>query len=133
VMSLELRDLSAEKIRSLFEEIQREARKIANETETNIAFSVIDAMAVPAPTDAGIRKNIADSAEDLGLKTLFMPSGAGHDAQDMAKIAPTGMIFIPSVGGISHSPKEFSRIEDITNGVNVLLHTILRIDAENRP
>jgi N-carbamoyl-L-amino-acid hydrolase len=57
-----------------------------------------------------------------------MPSGAGHDAQDMAKIAPTGMIFIPSVGGISHSPMEFSKIEDIVNGANVLLQTILKID-----
>jgi N-carbamoyl-L-amino-acid hydrolase len=59
-----------------------------------------------------------------------MPSGAGHDAQAMATIAPTGMIFVPSVGGISHSPKEFTRLTDIVNGVNVLLHTILRIDRE---
>ncbi|MGD9347837.1 MAG: M20/M25/M40 family metallo-hydrolase, partial [Candidatus Aminicenantes bacterium] len=88
----------------------------------------IDATAIPAPTDPQIRKYIDESAKELGLSTLFMPSGAGHDAQDMAKIASTGMIFIPSVGGISHSPKEYSRPEDITNGVNVLLRTILKID-----
>ena len=57
-----------------------------------------------------------------------MPSGAGHDAQNMARIAPTGMIFVPSVGGISHSPKEYARPEDMANGANVLLHTILKID-----
>lgn len=130
VMSLELRDLSADKIQSLFGKIQEEAQRISKETDTKISFSGIDAMAVPAPTDLAIRKHIASSAERLSLSTLFMPSGAGHDAQDIAKIAPTGMIFIPSVGGISHSPKEFSRTEDMVNGVNVLLHTILRIDRE---
>ena len=57
-----------------------------------------------------------------------MPSGAGHDAQDMARIAPTGMIFVPSVGGISHSPYETTRPEEMANGANVLLQTILRID-----
>ena len=128
IMSLELRDLSGEKIQSLYEKIENEAQAIAERTGTKISFSAIDAMAIPAPTDTGIRNFIDESAKELGLSTLFMPSGAGHDAQDMAKIAPTGMIFIPSVGGISHSPKEYSRPEDITNGVNVLLHTILKID-----
>jgi len=128
VMSLELRDLSGEKIQSLYKKIETEAQTIAKRTGTKISFSSIDAMAIPAPTDTRIRKYIDKSAKELGLSTLFMPSGAGHDAQDMAKIAPTGMIFIPSVGGISHSPKEYSRPEDITNGVNVLLHTILKID-----
>jgi N-carbamoyl-L-amino-acid hydrolase len=128
VMSLELRDLSGEKIQSLFEKIKKEAQSIAKRTGTKISFSSIDAMAIPAPTDTRICEYIDESAKELGLSTLFMPSGAGHDAQDLAKIAPTGMIFIPSVGGISHSPKEFSRSEDIANGVNVLLHTILKID-----
>ena len=58
-----------------------------------------------------------------------MPSGAGHDAQEIAHLGPMGMIFVPSVDGISHSPREFSRPEDIANGVNVLLHTLLRLDA----
>jgi N-carbamoyl-L-amino-acid hydrolase len=57
-----------------------------------------------------------------------MASGAGHDAQEMARIAPTGMIFVRSVEGVSHSPKEFTRPEDMANGANVLLQTILRID-----
>ena len=47
-----------------------------------------------------------------------MPSGAGHDSQDMAHIAPTGMIFVPSVAGISHSPEEYTMPEDMANGVN---------------
>ena len=74
------------------------------------------------------KTNVAESAEALGLSTLWMPSGAGHDAQSIAPLAPTGMIFIPSVDGISHSRKEYSRPGDIENGANVLLHTILEID-----
>jgi len=130
VMSLELRDLSADKIQSLYGTIEEEAAIISKKTGTRITFDPIDAMAIPAPTDPAIRRQIAESAEELGLTAHFMPSGAGHDAQDMAKIAPTGMIFIPSVGGVSHSPKEFSRMSDVVNGANVLLKTIQKIDQQ---
>jgi N-carbamoyl-L-amino-acid hydrolase len=58
-----------------------------------------------------------------------MQSGAGHDAQEMAHIAPVGMIFVPSKNGISHSPQEYSSPEDIANGANVLLRTILALDT----
>jgi len=75
-----------------------------------------------------VRTLITEAAKSLGLSTKSLPSGAGHDAQDMARVAPTGMIFIPSVGGISHAPKEFSRPKDVENGANVLLETVLRLD-----
>jgi N-carbamoyl-L-amino-acid hydrolase len=130
VMSLEIRELSSEKIDSLFQKIQKAAEVIAKKTGTKISFSPIEATAVPSPTDPSIQRIIAEAAEDLGLSTIFMPSGAGHDAQNMAKIAPTGMIFIPSIGGISHSPKEFTPSNDIANGANVLLQTILKIDQK---
>ncbi|TXT29284.1 MAG: N-carbamoyl-L-amino-acid hydrolase, partial [Chitinophagaceae bacterium] len=55
-------------------------------------------------------------------------SGAGHDSQEIAAIAPSAMIFIPSIGGISHSPKEFSTATDMANGANVLIQTILQLD-----
>lgn len=130
VMSLELRDLSAKKINALYEKIQKEAKAIAEKTKTKISFKPIDATAIPAPTDPRIRKSIAEAAQELGLTSLFMPSGAGHDAQNMARIAPTGMIFVPSVEGISHSPKEYTRPKDMANGANVLLHVILKIDQQ---
>ncbi|UCC75000.1 MAG: Zn-dependent hydrolase [Gemmatimonadota bacterium] len=130
VMSLELRDLSAETIRSLFAEIRAEAERIAGESGTRFSFSHLDVSAVPAPTDPRIRRVIAETGEQLGLSYQLMPSGAGHDAQDMARIAPTGMIFVPSVGGISHSPEEYTRPEDMANGANVLLQTILALDRE---
>ena len=58
-----------------------------------------------------------------------MPGGAGHDAQDMAQIALTGMIFVLSVNGVSHSPKEFTSAQDMANGASVLYRTVLAIDA----
>ena len=129
VMSLEFRDLSAEKIDSLFQEIVNEADVIAEKTGTKISFTPIEATAVASPTDPSIKKIVAEAAQELGLSCLFMPSGAGHDAQNMAKLTPTGMIFVPSIGGVSHFPKEFTPAKDVANGANVLLHTILKIDG----
>ena len=127
VLSLELRDLDAAKINMVFEKIQAEAQKIASDSKTKFDFKEIN-VNIPAPTDPQIRSSISDAARELGLTTKLMPSGAGHDAQDMARLGPVGMIFVPSVGGISHSPREFSRPEDIANGANVLLHTLLKLD-----
>src|ERR1044072_7958151 len=128
VLSLELRDLDAAKINMLFEKIQAEAQKIASESKTKFDFKEIN-VNIPAPTDPRIRSMISDAARHLGLTTKQMPSGAGHDAQDMARLGPVGMIFIPSIGGISHSPKEFSRPQDIENGANVLLAALLKVDG----
>jgi N-carbamoyl-L-amino-acid hydrolase len=127
VLSLELRDLDAAKINMLFEKIQAEAEKIATDSKTKFDFKEIN-VNVPAPTDPRIRSLISEASQELGLTTKQLPSGAGHDAQDMARLGPVGMIFVPSVAGISHSPREFSRPEDIANGANVLLHTLLKLD-----
>jgi beta-ureidopropionase / N-carbamoyl-L-amino-acid hydrolase len=59
---------------------------------------------------------------------MRLPSGAGHDAQIIAALCPMGMIFVPSVDGISHSPRELTRWPDCANGADVLLATILRLD-----
>jgi beta-ureidopropionase / N-carbamoyl-L-amino-acid hydrolase len=127
VLSLELRDLDAAKINMLYERIRAEAQQIAMASKTKFDFKEIN-VNVPAPTDTRIRSLITEAARELGLSTKAMPSGAGHDAQDMARLGPVGMIFVPSVGGISHSPREFSHPEDIANGANVLLHTLLKLD-----
>ena len=127
VLSLELRDLDAAKINMLYEKIRAEAQQIANASRTKFDFKEIN-VNIPAPTDVRIRGLIGEAARELGLSTKMLPSGAGHDAQDMARLGPVGMIFVPSVGGISHSPREFSHPEDIANGANVLLHTLLKLD-----
>jgi beta-ureidopropionase / N-carbamoyl-L-amino-acid hydrolase len=127
ILSLELRDLDSAKIKMLYKQISEEAQRIGRAHQTSFRFQEINTN-IPAPTDARIRQVIAASAAELRLSTKLMPSGAGHDAQDMARLAPVGMIFIPSVGGISHSPREYSQPKDIVNGANVLLHTVLKLD-----
>jgi N-carbamoyl-L-amino-acid hydrolase len=127
ILSLELRDLDAAKIDLLYQKIYAEAQQIARQSKTKFDFKEIN-VNIPAPTNLRIRELINDAAKGLGLTTRLMPSGAGHDAQDMARLTDVGMIFVPSVNGISHSPREFSQPQDIANGANVLLHTLLKLD-----
>ena len=129
VLSLELRDLNAAKIKTLYDKIFAAAQQIGAASNTRFSFNEIN-VNIPAPTDERIRRMIVESATELGLTTKQMPSGAGHDAQDMAQLAPVGMIFVPSVKGISHSPLEFSRPGDVVNGANVLLKTLLKLDRK---
>jgi N-carbamoyl-L-amino-acid hydrolase len=81
----------------------------------------------PAPMDPEVQQAIQDTVVELGLSSQAMTSGAGHDAQNLAAICPTGMIFIPSVDGVSHSPGETSRWDDCVHGANVLLGAALRM------
>ena len=131
-LGLELRDLDEKKIMAMFERIRAEAETIGRINSTRFTFSE-PLVNSPALTDKVFQTLIADTAKQLGLTTKFMPSGAGHDAQEIANIGPIGMIFVPSIGGISHSPKEFSRPRDIENGANVLLQTVVRFDAGIAP
>ena len=128
--SLGLRDLDAAKVQMLYEKIQAEVRQIEAATGTKFDFKQVTS-SQPAPTDARFRRAIDEAAKQLGFTTKLMPSGAGHDAQEIAHVCPIGMIFVPSRDGISHSPREFSTPEDIANGANVLLHTLLKLDAMN--
>lgn len=130
VTSLDMRDLDPTKVPMLFERIQAEVRSIETATGTRFAFKQTSS-SKPAIADARFRQVIADSAKELGLTNRQLPSGAGHDAQEMALLGPMGMIFVPSRDGISHSPREYSSPEDITNGANVLLHSLLKLDAMN--
>jgi N-carbamoyl-L-amino-acid hydrolase len=127
ITSLELRDLDEAKIAMLFERISAESKQIGDATKTTFAFEPTY-QSPAAVMDARLRAAIVESSRELGLSTMPLPSGAGHDAQSIALLAPTAMIFIPSINGISHSPKEFSTPTDTVNGVNVLLHTLLKVD-----
>jgi len=124
VETIELRDLAAEKIARLAQEIETRARDIARQTQTEIAIRQIAhhdaALATPA-----VQASIEAAAAKLGLATRRLPSGAGHDAQMMALLGPMGMIFVPSVDGISHAPREFTRWDDCAQGADVLLQTVL--------
>ncbi len=83
-----------------------------------------------APTALPLRDVIEAEARRLSLTTLRMPSGAGHDAQSIALLGPVGMIFVPSLEGISHSPLEMTTSEQIIAGANVLLRSLLAVDED---
>jgi len=80
-----------------------------------------------AEMDAQMIRQIERVCRHLGLSYTSVTSYAGHDAQPLSAFTPSGMIFIPSVNGISHATSEFSRWEDVVNGTNVLLHTVLQL------
>lgn len=128
VLSLEIRDLDAKKMEQVYTDVRGEADRIARTRGTPFSFAEIKVSSEPAPTDARMRRIIAAAAQSLGLTHRLMPSGAGHDAQDMTHLAPSGMIFVPSKDGISHSPEEYTSPQDMANGANVLLRTVLAID-----
>lgn len=73
---------------------------------------------------------LQDQAGKLGLEHHLMPSGAGHDTQFMSTLTPSGLIFVPSVSGISHAPDEFTHWDDIEKGANLLLHTAYQLCNE---
>jgi len=129
VLGLELRDLNEDKFVGLYRQICAAAEALGKLNQTHFSFTP-PVITHPALTDGRFKKLIEDTASSLGFSTKSMPSGAGHDAQEIAPIGPIGMIFIPSIGGISHAPKEFSRPQDIENGANVLLQTILAFDKQ---
>jgi len=130
VASLEIRDLSSDVIQKVYEAIKIKVETIAAQANVKVRFTALDTTAESALTAVPIQKEIEAATKALGLSYQYMPSGAGHDAQDMATLTPTGMIFIPSKGGISHSPKEFTAAKDMANGANVLLQTILTLDKK---
>lgn len=127
ICTLELRDLDAAKIERLYAAITREALAIGEANGTTFAYRSLHEN-VPALSDARMRAFIGEAAAEQRYTTQVMPSGAGHDAQSMAVLGPMGMIFVPSVGGISHSPKEYSTPEDIVRGAMVLMGAVLRAD-----
>ena len=128
-LTVELRDLSTEKIERLWTQIHNEALASAKKYDVTLEYT-LQHVNPPALSTPAVRTVIADAVQGLGLSSQVMPSGAGHDAQDLARIGPMGMIFVPSVKGISHSPLELTRPDDVTNGANVLLQTILRLDQQ---
>jgi len=130
-MSLDLRDLSSDRLDQLLGEIQQAIDKIAAGTGTNISMAQrLDNE--PAPANSHIQHAIAQVCEDLNLNYCHLPSRASHDAQEMSRVTDMGMIFVPSEGGISHSETEYTSPEDCANGANVLLHTLVQLDQHYR-
>jgi N-carbamoyl-L-amino-acid hydrolase len=123
----ELRDLDAGKIEHMRERTQQRFADIDREEGTTTACTEINHIE-PALSDPRIQATIRDAARSAGLATVDLPSGAVHDAGEISRLAPMGMIFVPSHAGISHAPQEFTQPGDLANGVEVLYRTILLLD-----
>ena len=118
--TLQVRDLSSDSMEDFVEDVCSKfdlRHEIQHQSE-------------PALCDPDIQKMIGDSARNFNLKSVVMPSRASHDAQNFT-FCPMGMIFVPSVGGVSHSPKEYTSDEMCDNGTMVLIDTIQQIDLTN--
>jgi len=128
-MSLDIRDLNDQKLDDLIESLKSDLESIAATTQTQIDLEPIlqnkSALASPA-----IQMAIVQACQDLELSYLHLPSRAGHDAQEMAKLTDMGMIFVPSQNGLSHSELEYTSPEQCIQGANVLLHTLLKLDRQ---
>jgi len=126
--TIELRDLSSAKITRLGGEIRARAAQIAAATRTEIVITGPKRNEGASATPE-VQAAIEAASGRLGFKTRHLPSGAGHDAQMMATLGPMGMIFVPSIGGISHAPQERTSWEDCARGADVLLHAVLAMAA----
>jgi N-carbamoyl-L-amino-acid hydrolase len=126
-LSIELRDLSPQTLVAMMDDIRARAREIASTTQTAIEF-VPTMKAAPAVATPEVQAAIERAAASLRLGASRLPSGAGHDAQMMALLGPMGMIFVPSIGGVSHSPKELTAWDDCVRGADVLLRTVIEMD-----
>jgi N-carbamoyl-L-amino-acid hydrolase len=127
VLTVDFRDLDPAKLAHFSAAFEQLGADIGKASGTTFQFTP-GLSSEPARADLRVMDWIEDSATGLGFTRQRMQSGAGHDAQHMARIGPMGMIFIPSVGGISHSPREFSTPEDIAHGADVLLNAVVAAD-----
>jgi len=128
-LTIDFRDPDPQRLHALSDGIAAAAVAVAQHSDVTVTWHPTD-LIPPVPLAPEVRELISRSAADLGLTQMALPSGAGHDSQNLARLVPTGMVFIPSAGGRSHSPAEHSTWRDIENGANTLLATILRLAGD---
>lgn len=124
---LEIRDQDEEVINLIENKAQEHLNQVCCGKVESLTFNRISHHR-PEPMTDWVRTVIEDSAKELEFEYKVLPSGAFHDSLMMAQKFPTGMIFVPSVGGISHSRDEFTKKEDIQKGCKVLLQAVLKAD-----
>lgn len=126
-LKVDLRDLSQEHLESLINQLQQQIADIATATETEIEFTEV-LHVLPTLASPSIQDTIAEVCQTLNLSYDYLPSRAGHDAQEIGRFTDMGMIFVPSRAGISHAEDEYTSPEQCTQGANVLLQTFLKLD-----
>ena len=126
-LGCEFRDERMESLAAAEVELRRTAEEVAHAEQ--VAITVTAQRNTPSvPISSNMRQLIADAAGLAGLEHISLPSGAGHDAQAIATVTPSAMVFVPSVGGISHAPAEYTTPEDCANGAQVLLNAMALAD-----
>ncbi len=125
-MLVDLRGIKQESIIECLQEIKDAISRITEEQDTIVSMEMISAEK-PVDMDKEIGKLIEQSCTQVGATYQPIQSRAGHDAMNMSKIAPTGMIFLPSKGGISHNPDEYTDYDDIMVGIDVLTETLYKL------
>lgn len=122
-LSAELRDVDPDRLDAAEAALSKECARVAAATGCAVEARV-SMRSRPVATAPELRWVIREAAESLGLSHITLPSGAGHDAQIVADLAPIGMIFVPSKRGLSHAPAEDTAPADLVQGANVLLHAV---------
>jgi N-carbamoyl-L-amino-acid hydrolase len=125
-ISVELRAPDISLLTRLEEMVNELSHRMAERFQLGVSVEWLD-RAEPVQMDRIFQDVIVNACRDLGFAFQHMASYAGHDAQALASICPVGMIFVPSVGGYSHSPREYTDWQDCVNGANVLLEATLRL------
>jgi beta-ureidopropionase / N-carbamoyl-L-amino-acid hydrolase len=126
-LSVDMRDLSQDCLDAMMLRLMRSLDAIAAETNTTINLTPVLCVQ-PTPAAPQVQDTIAQVCEALNLSHRSMPSRAGHDSLEIGRITDMGMIFVPSQEGLSHSGAEYTSPEQCTQGANVLLHTLLKLD-----
>jgi len=126
-LTIDLRNPADELMKAAEQHLASHAGELAAQHGVQIAWERMAKTAV-VPFDPGIQDLLAATADDLGLPYVRTMSGAGHDAQEIAAICPTAMVFVAGEnGGISHTPREYSNRGACANGTDVLANAVLRL------
>ena len=123
---VDLRNTDDEDLQTAERRLLGELKRIAEAEGVDIDTKWV-ARFEPVVFDPRVVSLVESTAESLGLSVQRMPSGAGHDAQILAEACPAGMVFVPSVKGISHNPAEHTEPDDLVAGANVLLNTVVAL------
>jgi beta-ureidopropionase / N-carbamoyl-L-amino-acid hydrolase len=125
-LSVDIRSTSAQVKDRVARTVKDQARKIARQRGIGVDILSIREEN-PVPLDRRLLQLTREVCDQNGIDYEIMPSGAGHDAMQMAKITPAGMIFVPSKRGISHNPLEWTDPGDIALGTQLLMETMIRV------
>ncbi len=123
-MKVDIRSISKESRNTVLSKLYESISLVANKRQLEIESTVISEEE-PALLSSELNETLTNLCEEKAYSYQLMPSGAGHDAMNMAKLCPVGLIFIPSVDGLSHHPNEYTDIDDIVMGIDILEEAVL--------